>query len=389
MTHEHELVEARGVDVVGDRPRAVGERHRLERRGVTTTTGQVDGDGRRGEVGEERIPTATVQPAAVDEHHGCHSARRFGREHPLGEPPSVVGAHHVVLVGADDRQRLPVGQQDVGAHGGGVARDVDDGIGDHVASPVDGGRERDQRLTPRHQVAGGVEHGIGRERVRPTLGVAVVDRVVVPVEQLQDLVAILGGGGHGVSSSYESLDEVVGEGISRRYGAISSGVAASTPPSTGRVTPVIQRASSLARNTAAAATSQAVPSAPRRLDSGGEATAELGLGCLAEHRVEQRRGDVTGRDRVDTNALATVRVGHVDGERVHTALRRRVADVAVAAQRGDRPDVHDRACTLGGHDRHRVLGREERGAQADRDAAIPSRPRWCRRRCRGSPRRCC
>ena len=41
-----------------------------------------------------------------------------------------------------------------------------------------------------------------------------------------------------------------------------SGVVASNPASTGSATPEIQRDSSLARNTAAHATSQAVPSVP-------------------------------------------------------------------------------------------------------------------------------
>jgi hypothetical protein len=49
--------------------------------------------------------------------------------------------------------------------------------------------------------------------------------------------------------------------------AISSGVTADTPPSTGSVTPVIQRASSLARNAAAHATSQPVPSVPSRFEA--------------------------------------------------------------------------------------------------------------------------
>ena len=44
--------------------------------------------------------------------------------------------------------------------------------------------------------------------------------------------------------------------------SIESGVVASTPPSTGSVTPVIQRDSSLARNSAAQAMSHALPSMP-------------------------------------------------------------------------------------------------------------------------------
>ena len=130
-----------------------------------------------------------------------------------------------------------MGQQDVRVDGGGIARDVDDGIGDHVAGAVDGGRVRDQRVEVGHQVAGGVEHRVGRERVRPTFGVAVVDRVVVPVEQLQDLVAILGDRGHGISSSSEGVMRVWARESRGRYGAINSGVAVSTPPSTGSVTP--------------------------------------------------------------------------------------------------------------------------------------------------------
>jgi len=52
--------------------------------------------------------------------------------------------------------------------------------------------------------------------------------------------------------------------MARRYGAIISGVTLSTPDSTGRVTPVIHRASSLARNAAAHPTSQPVPGVPSR-----------------------------------------------------------------------------------------------------------------------------
>ena len=44
----------------------------------------------------------------------------------------------------------------------------------------------------------------------------------------------------------------------------SMGCAANKPPSTGRITPDIQRDSSLAKKTAAIATSQGVPSVPRR-----------------------------------------------------------------------------------------------------------------------------
>ena len=58
----------------------------------------------------------------------------------------------------------------------------------------------------------------------------------------------------------------------RRWRSIASGVVAKSPASTGRTTPVIHRASSLARNTAAQATSQAVPSVPR------------GPACLRSHR---------------------------------------------------------------------------------------------------------
>ena len=45
-------------------------------------------------------------------------------------------------------------------------------------------------------------------------------------------------------------------------GRIESGCAARAPAPTGRTTPVIHRDSSLARNTADQATSQAVPSVP-------------------------------------------------------------------------------------------------------------------------------
>ena len=76
------------------------------------------------------------------------SACRFGREHRFGEPRTVIGAHDLVLVRADDRHRGPRGPARCTPARGGVAGDVDDGIGDHVAGAVDGGRERDQRLVP-------------------------------------------------------------------------------------------------------------------------------------------------------------------------------------------------------------------------------------------------
>src|SRR6266699_741417 len=55
-----------------------------------------------------------------------------------------------------------------------------------------------------------------------------------------------------------------GPGTARRWGAIISGVTLSTPDSTGRVAPVIHRASSLARNAAAQPTSQPSPGVPSR-----------------------------------------------------------------------------------------------------------------------------
>ena len=72
MTGEDDLVEARGVDVVAHRLRAVGERHRAQVGGVRPATGQVDGDRRGLEQGTGAVPAAAVEAAAVDEDDRDH-----------------------------------------------------------------------------------------------------------------------------------------------------------------------------------------------------------------------------------------------------------------------------------------------------------------------------
>src|SRR5579875_1155015 len=119
------------------------------------------------------------------------SGRGVGREDALGEAPPGRRAHELVAIGADDDHRGPPVDEDVGSHRRGVAGHLDDGVGHHVAQAMDSGGERDELVAPCHHLSAGLQRAVLDEGVRPTLGLAAVDGVVVAVEELEDLVAVL------------------------------------------------------------------------------------------------------------------------------------------------------------------------------------------------------
>ena len=151
--------------------------------------------------------------------------------------------------------------------------------------------------------------------------------------------------------------------MARRWGAIISGVTLMIPESTGSVAPVIQRASSLARKAAAHPTSHPFPSVPSRPAALAIRCRMFRLGRLA--LVGQQHGgrEMAGGDGVDSDALASVGVRHVDGEGVERPFGRGVPHVVATPKGGDGADVDDGAGSLGGHDRHHVLAGEERRPQ--------------------------
>ena len=144
------------------------------------------------------------------------------------------------------------------------------------------------------------------------------------------------------------------------------------PPSTGSATPVMKFASSEARNSAALATSQAVPilwrSGTRASRAGGDFGAALAAGAGAgidrHRRVHQSRQDDVGAD-----AVFGVLDGELLGEGDQAGLGRLVGDVGILLPGGDRRDGDDDARALRPHHREHVLACHDRAAQVDgRDA---------------------
>ena len=82
---------------------------------------------------------------------------------------------------------------------------------------------------------------------------------------------------------------------------MASGVAASSPASTGRVTPETQRASSEARNRAAQATSHGRPLGAQ--GTSPAAQAQHLLGAVADHHWT---ANVTRGDAIDSNIIPSV-----------------------------------------------------------------------------------
>jgi hypothetical protein len=146
---------------------------------------------------------------------------------------------------------------------------------------------------------------------------------------------------------------------------------AQRPPSTSMQTPLMKAASSLARYSAALATSRAVEKRPsgmvdrnlaRRASSSGPPANSAGqAGIGVEHRVDAVHPDVVrpefGRQRLaqrDDRALGAVVPGQA-GPR---------------AQAGGRGDVDEAATALRAEHRRGVHGREVQAFHVDREAAV-------------------
>ena len=112
VADEDDLVEAGRIDVRDHGRGAVREPDRRQRRRVGASSGQVDGDGRTVEVGEQRIPAATVEPTAVDRarsgscsleegsRHGRVRGRPVGRHEAVADEPLVADRDELVAVSA-------------------------------------------------------------------------------------------------------------------------------------------------------------------------------------------------------------------------------------------------------------------------------------------------
>ena len=151
-----------------------------------------------------------------------------------------------------------------------------------------------------------------------------------------------------------------------------------TPPSTARHWAVMKRDSSLARKTAALATSQASPTMP----SG--ATLRLFLeGCLVEKARHVRGDDMTRADRVRTHTLPSVLDRHLARESDHPCLGRTVGIRTAARQqrRGGR-DIDDGAIRRGDQ---RQIACLVMSTQLFRFASISASHRASSSRARSSP----
>ena len=131
---------------------------------------------------------------------------------------------------------------------------------------------------------------------------------------------------------------------------------------------MMKLASSEARNSAALATSQAVPIL-RRSGTRASRSAATWAAALAAHpgaRVDRhRRVHQTGQDHIGTNAILRILDRHLLGESDHRRLRRLVCDKGVVLQCGKRGDHDDGARALLSHDRDDVLAGHDGAAQVD------------------------
>src|ERR1700726_3420496 len=157
-----------------------------------------------------------------------------------------------------------------------------------------------------------------------------------------------------------------------RQAAVNQPTRTSAPPSTGSATPVMKLASSEARNSAAFATSHAVPIRPRSGTLASRSAATSARLRLLAARVSTAIGvHESWQDAVGANAVWSVLQSELLGKGDHCRFSRLVGDEGVAVlARSHRRNVDDGTGALKAHDRQYVLASHDRAAQVDRADAV-------------------